>query len=246
MFGLVWIKKTNLKIRDIIADHVQIQKAKRIPIIVSNHVSWLDVFVYMSSEFSAISKNTMAQVPILGRIAIARQVIFCDRGSKDDRDRTLESLKNRIDRVREYGDIPPVMVFAEGTVTNGRTLMSFKKGAFQTGDLIKIMMLNYNYDYGQVLNSTINIDPLLAIIIQLSQLANKLEIIEFEDAFDPQWVYTKHNISASDENAWEYVAKEVKSIMLFASGFHSTEDSFREVLTYESNCQVYNKELSSK
>lgn len=58
-------------------------------------------------------------------------------------------------------------------------------------------------------------------------------MFEVEEPLDPYWVYEKYGIDETHPQAWEYVMKEVKSIICFMSGFKNTEMGFKEIHEYE-------------
>lgn len=241
--GITWIKRTKLRIKDVIGDYKPVQDTSVAPIVVSNHTSMLDNFYFLAKNVSFLSKDAVARTPYIGMHAIARQSLFLDRASSEDRNKIAELIKIRAERVIQKGDISPLLIFPEGSVTNGRHLMSFKRGAFMTSFPIKIYVLKYNPDSSEVVWSISNIDALSAFIIGLSQLTNTIEEIEFEDNFDPKWVYNKYNLKQDDENAWQYVAREVKNLMAFASGFKQVDQGMRDTDQFKATCKAYNSQL---
>lgn len=240
IIGLTWIRRKYLHINDVIAYYRPPRNIKNAPIVVSNHTSYLDMFYFMSTNVSFLAKAEVAKTFFIGMFAIARQSIFIERESEENREKVVELIKERAERIHRHEDIPPLMIFPEGTVTNGRSLMSFKKGAFITGDPIKIFTLKYNPHWTQIISSIANISPLFTVILSMSQPLNTLEITEYVDFLDPVWVYQKHNVRQEDEKAWEYVAEEVKKLMAFASGFETTEESFRDTIEQEKLLSMYN------
>jgi lysophosphatidylcholine acyltransferase/lyso-PAF acetyltransferase len=40
-------------------------------------------------------------------------------------------------------NFPPIVIYPEGTTTNGKHIISFKKGAFEAFFPIKMFLLNY-------------------------------------------------------------------------------------------------------
>jgi 1-acyl-sn-glycerol-3-phosphate acyltransferase len=231
-FGFVHYSNTRLRINDAIADYAPIQDCSVAPLVVSNHCSWADMFFYLKKNVSFLSKSSVASAPLLGMHATARQSIYLNREDQNDRDKVVELIKARTKRVREHGDLSPLLIFPEGTVTNGRVLMSFKKGPFFSGDPIKIYVLKYNAD-NQMVSSIINISALYSFLITILQVRNRIELFEYEDNFDPEYVYKKYNISKDDPDAWKTVANEVKGLMAFASGFRTSEDTYRDTLDFE-------------
>lgn len=243
--GLTTIEHRYLRISDVIASYKPVRQLKGpAPIVVSNHASWLDMFFYLSLDVSFLSKAAVASTPYVGMYAVARQCIFLDRESEADRSRVLELIKNRTDRVTSHGDLSPLLIFPEGTVTNGRSLMSFKRGAFSTGDHIKICVLRYNPEPLSFVWSIANMDALLSVIIGMSQWANSLHFIQFEDAFDPHWLY-QAGLDPAAEESWQTVAQTVKNLMAFAGGLHQTDTTARQLTELGKASKAYNESLLS-
>lgn len=230
--GITSKRNIKLKISDVFADYQPIQDTRVAPIVVSNHVSWADMFFYLSYKVSFLSKEAVANTFLIGWHATTRQSIYLNREDQKDRTKVLEYIKDRTMRVREKEDIFPLLIFPEGTCSNGRTLMSFKKGAFFTGDPIKIYVVQYNNDF-EVVSSIANINPAFAILVNILQPRNHMTFYEYSDNFDPMYSLRKAGVPLEDENAWQYVAKDVKKLMSFISGFEDTEDSFRELIAFE-------------
>ena len=232
-FGFTSYTTKKLKIRDVFADYEHIQAYKgEAPLVVSNHVSYADMFFYLSKRVSFLSKDAVGRAPIIGSNCTARQSIYLNRSDEKDRSKVLDLIKERTARIKEKGDLFPLLIFPEGTITNGRTLMNFKKGAFFSGDLIKIYVVKYNSDY-QTVASIINISAILAWFVTSCSPLNDITLYEYEDSFDPEYVYRKYGIDREDPNAWEKVAEEVKKLMVFASGMQTSQDGYRETIEFE-------------
>lgn len=90
-------------------------------LLVSNHLSYVDVVVLESqSDCAFVAKSEVAQWPVLGRLCRTMDTIFIDRKTKRDIPRALK----KIERVLELG--MGVVLFAEGTSTNGTSVAPFK------------------------------------------------------------------------------------------------------------------------
>jgi 1-acyl-sn-glycerol-3-phosphate acyltransferase len=116
------------------------------PIVIANHVSWID-FIYMGtciSKSSFVAKIEVKKVPVFNKISDSLKTLYVDRSSAEAR----AKIKQQIDeRVEEYKKDPtktyPLIIYPEGTVTNGRSLISFKNGAFEPLCPITIICLKY-------------------------------------------------------------------------------------------------------
>lgn len=95
-------------------------------LLVSNHVSWLDIFSLDTQAPSRfIAKAEIAKWPVFGLIAQAIGTLFIDRSSK----RAI--LKINDDISSALANKETVMVFAEGTTTFGNELLPIRTNFFQ-------------------------------------------------------------------------------------------------------------------
>ncbi|MER5323951.1 lysophospholipid acyltransferase family protein [Streptosporangium roseum] len=96
------------------------------PLIVANHVSWLDPLV-MSAVLPSrpLAKDEVRGWPVIGGLAAGAGALFIDR----DR---LSALPEAVGRVAgALGEGHPVAVFPEGTTWCGREMGAFRPAVFQ-------------------------------------------------------------------------------------------------------------------
>lgn len=243
-YGVTKIKYSKLRINDLIASYKPTRDVSgTAPLVVCNHSSWLDMFFFLMFNVSFLSKSAVAKLPIVGMFATARQCLFLNRESETDRNQVMEMISTRTKRVVSHNDISPLLIFPEGTTTNGRALMSFKKGAFANCDPIKIYVLKYNTEPLSFVWSISNMNSLHVMLLSLSQLWNTIELLEYEDNFDPYWIYQTKNLDRTDPEAWRSVASAVKSLMAFAGNFHEDDTTLRSLQELVKESQVYNESL---
>lgn len=110
------------------------------PIIVSNHISFLEpLFVFYAHMPVIVSAKENAELPIVGVFLQALQIIPVDRTSSTSRhDAALQIRRRSIDN-----RWPHIAIFPEGTTTNGKALISFKTGAFSQGLPVQPMVVKY-------------------------------------------------------------------------------------------------------
>jgi 1-acyl-sn-glycerol-3-phosphate acyltransferase len=90
-------------------------------LLVSNHLSYVDIIVLESQvDCAFIAKSEVASWPILGFICRTLNTIFIDRKRKRDLLRAIAKTEATLDR--GLG----VVLFAEGTSTNGHTILPFR------------------------------------------------------------------------------------------------------------------------
>ncbi|XP_019456944.1 PREDICTED: lysophospholipid acyltransferase LPEAT2-like [Lupinus angustifolius] len=128
-FGYQWIKRRGRPAPREIA-----------PIIVSNHVSYIEPIFYFYELFATIvASESHDSLPFVGTIVRAMQVIYVDRFSASSRKQVVQEIKKRASCDR----FPRVLLFPEGTTTSGRNLISFQLGAFIAGYPIQPVIVRY-------------------------------------------------------------------------------------------------------
>ncbi|RYR71932.1 hypothetical protein Ahy_A02g006142 isoform C [Arachis hypogaea] len=128
-FGYQWIKRKGRPAPREVA-----------PIIVSNHVSYIEPIFYFYELFPTIvASESHDALPFVGTIIRAMQVIYVDRFSPSSRKHAVKEIKRRASCNR----FPRVLLFPEGTTTNGRNLISFQLGAFIPGYPIQPVIVRY-------------------------------------------------------------------------------------------------------
>lgn len=110
------------------------------PIIVSNHVSYIDPIFYFYELFPTIvASESHDSMPLVGTIIRAMQVIYVNRFSQASRKEAVNEIKRKASSNR----FPRLLLFPEGTTTNGRLLISFQRGAFIPGYPIQPVVVRY-------------------------------------------------------------------------------------------------------
>ena len=90
-------------------------------LMVSNHLSYVDIIVLGSQANCAfVAKSEVGRWPIMGLICRTMDTIFIDRNLRKDVPRVMQ----RIDDTMRRG--LGVVLFAEGTSTNGQSVLPFK------------------------------------------------------------------------------------------------------------------------
>lgn len=90
-------------------------------LMVSNHLSYIDVIALGSqADCAFIAKSEVASWPVIGLICKTMDTIFIDRRLKRD----IQRVTHEIDQTLRRG--LGVVLFAEGTSTNGQSVLPFK------------------------------------------------------------------------------------------------------------------------
>jgi 1-acyl-sn-glycerol-3-phosphate acyltransferase len=98
-------------------------------LIISNHASFLDIFV-LSASFGSVfvSKEEVKYYPIFGQIAWLMGVIFFDRTASHERLRVLNTITDKCsDRI--------LVVFPQGTTSRITDRLPFNRGIFKVTEL---------------------------------------------------------------------------------------------------------------
>lgn len=96
-------------------------------LIVSNHISWLDILVIHAARYCRfVSKSDIRSWPIVGALATGAGTLYIERSSRRD---ALRMVRDMADAMKE-GDV--VAVFPEGTTSDGRELLPFHANLIQS------------------------------------------------------------------------------------------------------------------
>lgn len=108
---------------------------------VSNHVSWTDIpLLGMLAPLSFLSKAEVRQWPLAGWLAEKAGTLFIRRGGGDS-----QRLREQISQ--QLGQQRPLLIFPEGTTTDGRGLRTFHgrllAGAIDQGIAVQPVAIEY-------------------------------------------------------------------------------------------------------
>ncbi|XP_073150964.1 lysophospholipid acyltransferase LPEAT1-like isoform X3 [Henckelia pumila] len=153
VFGFYFIREADLskevdgQLNDEPAFMDQTEELERPGAIVSNHVSYIDILYHMSSSFpSFVAKRSVAELPLVGLISKCLGCVYVHRGLKSSDFKGVSGIVNeRILEARQDKSAPRMMLFPEGTTTNGDYLLKFKTGAFLAKTPVLPVILRYPY-----------------------------------------------------------------------------------------------------
>ena len=117
---------------------------KRDVFFMPNHVSWFDIPVLGGITGSAfVSRAEIAEMFMLGWMARLNRTVFTRRGAKMDIAETINALREAV------ADTWSVVIFPEGTVTDGHSLLPFKTSMISVleppppGMLVQPIVMDY-------------------------------------------------------------------------------------------------------
>jgi 1-acyl-sn-glycerol-3-phosphate acyltransferase len=127
-YSKICLSVFHVRIEKVIHYHV-LKKKNNGMLIISNHSSFLDIFV-LSALFGSVfvSKAEVKSYPVIGQIAGLMGVIFLDRDSSNERLRALNAIVNKCSR-------QVIAVFPQGTTSRITEQLSFKRGVFKVVEL---------------------------------------------------------------------------------------------------------------
>lgn len=123
------MRKWSRRLLAILAIRVRSSAPAALPhrcMLVSNHVSWVDIFV-LASRYPAIfvAKSEIRRWPLVGTLCSRAGTVFIERGRRSAAKRTNAILSAAIAR----GTL--VSLFPEGTTTDGRSVATFHAALLQ-------------------------------------------------------------------------------------------------------------------
>ncbi|CAA7016947.1 unnamed protein product [Microthlaspi erraticum] len=159
-FGYQWIRRKGKPARREIA-----------PIVVSNHVSYIEpIFYFYELSPTIVASESHDSLPFVGTIIRAMQVIYVDRFSQASRKNAVHEIK----RKASCDKFPRLLLFPEGTTTNGKVLISFQLGAFIPGYPIQPVVVRYPHVHFD--QSWGNISLLMLMFRMFTQFHNFMEV----------------------------------------------------------------------
>ncbi|OEL32380.1 Lysophospholipid acyltransferase LPEAT1 [Dichanthelium oligosanthes] len=153
VFGFYWIREYDCRFPDAEDEHVdQSKEMERPGAIVSNHVSYVDILYHIYIDFDisllplCLLKRSVGRLPLVGLISKCLGCIFVQRESKtSDFKGVSGAVTERIQRAHQQKNAPMMLLFPEGTTTNGDYLLPFKTGAFLAKVPVQPVILRYPY-----------------------------------------------------------------------------------------------------
>ncbi|KAK8560525.1 hypothetical protein V6N13_082962 [Hibiscus sabdariffa] len=203
--GFYWINETrkdsaNTQGNSKTESTKQSEEQERPGAIVSNHLSYLDILYHMSSSFpSFVAKRESKSSDFKGVAGIVT-------------DRVHNAHQNEL--------APMIMLFPEGTTTNGDFLLPFKTGAFLAGAPVVPVILRYPYQrFSPAWDS---ISGVRHVVFLLCQFVNHLEVT---------WLPVYHPSQQEKDNPKLY-ANNVRKLMAAEGGLILSDIGLAEKRIY--------------
>ena len=203
-------------------DYMKDIKPKFVSIFVSNHISWIDIMVFIAQySVTFASKKEIKRIPIAGYISKVRGCIYITReGNEEKRLGNIEKIKKRQLAIEKDGLYPMFCVFAEGGTTNGQCLIPFKRGAFVSECTLTPTVLKYHHKMLNPAYDCVQFFPLVFFQMSLLYSAH-CEIVELPSFTPNEYLFKTH--ADKGRERWEIYAWAVRQVMAEGSGLKLAE-----------------------
>lgn len=177
--GFYWIQETHRTVEQLDSKSAckeQSEEPERPGAIISNHISYLDILYHMSSSFpSFVAKRSVAKLPLVGLISKCLGCVYVQRESKSSDAKGVSGVVTERVIEAHQDNFAPMMLFPEGTTTNGDYLLPFKTGAFLAQAPVLPVILRYPYQRFSPAWDTIS--GVRHVILLLCQFVNHIEVV---------------------------------------------------------------------
>ncbi|KPP68656.1 lysophospholipid acyltransferase LPCAT4-like, partial [Scleropages formosus] len=108
---------------------------------VAPHSSFLDMLILCVAGLpTVVSRSENTSLPVIGALLEFNQSLLVSRKDPESRRRCAAQLSERL---QSNGRWPQMLLFPEGTTTNGQALIKFKHGGFAPGVPVQPVLLRY-------------------------------------------------------------------------------------------------------
>lgn len=182
-------------------------------LVVAPHTSYFDSQVVVDLvQVSVISRMETLNLPVFGTMTKLTQPVFVSREDPSSRQKTVREIQRR---AATGGKWPQILLFPEGTTTNGSCLIYFKLGAFIPGVPVQPVCLRYKNRLNTVVWTWKSLSAYKVMWLTLSQFHNRFEI-EFLPVYAP---------SEEEKKDVQLFAYNVRSVFARVLGVPTTENS---------------------
>lgn len=135
--------------------------------IVSNHLSWIDILMIGSvAQVRFLSKSEVADWPLVGRLATGAGTLYVNRGDRRSAEKALDDIASALAK----GD--QVVVFPEGTSTRGPMPIKFRSRLIEAARRANVPVVPMALSYhgpGKALASYADDDQFASHMARLSK-----------------------------------------------------------------------------
>uniref|UniRef100_A0A8C3ACK2 Lysophosphatidylcholine acyltransferase 4 n=1 Tax=Cyclopterus lumpus TaxID=8103 RepID=A0A8C3ACK2_CYCLU len=177
-------------------------------LVVAPHSSFLDMVALIPTQLATVvSRSENTGLPVVGALLEFNQSVMVSRTDPESRKKAVAQVTERL---TSDGYWPQMLMFPEGTTTNGSALIKFKPGAFLAGLPVQPVLLRYP---NQLVSEAVSKGGGEALWHTTSQLYTNVTV-EFLPVYKPS------QEEKSDPNLY---ADNVQKLMAKALGLPSTD-----------------------
>lgn len=204
-------------------------------LIINNHLGFYEIVLNMHINSAGfMSKDANKNVILLGTIAKAINCLFVKRESEEDRARIFVELEKRQRDFYEGNLLSPLCMFPEGTTTNGKYILKFKRGAFYALLPVKPQIIlvddDLNYSIAVGVSSTG-----YNYLRSLCYFGARLRLVELPVIKPTEFMW--NNYSDLGKEKWEIFAEVTRKIMCEISGLQPSNKNYRDSKKYEKSLE---------
>ena len=242
-FWTSWVLKLNgIKINKIqlnyedtyrkyLGEDYDFDKNEKYSLIISNHTGFYDIIMNMAlHKCGFLAKEETKDYFLVGTISIGLNCLFVKRESKSDRERIFIELEKRQKDFYEGKILTPICLFPEGTTTNGKYILKFKRGAFYNLLPIKpqIILLGNNLNYSVAIGVG---SPVWNYFRSLCYFGCQINLCELPVIKPTEYMFEKYSDLGKEK--WEIFSEVTRKIMCEISGLKPSDKTFRDSKRYE-------------
>ncbi|XP_040571759.1 lysophosphatidylcholine acyltransferase 2B [Lepeophtheirus salmonis] len=186
--------------------------------VLAPHSSFFDAFVvfWLGEIPSIVNRYENQNIPFIGKCIRMTESIFVTREAANSRQQTMQEIIYRV----KNPAWPKLALFPEGSTSNRKALMPFKKGAFVAGAPIQPVIIRYPNTVDTVTWTWDQSHGTKTVVwLTLSQIYTKV-IVEFLPIYYP---------SSSEQKDPILFGNNVRQVMADALNIPVCQDSFEEV-----------------
>ena len=202
-------------------------------LIISNHTGFYDIIMNMAIHSCGfLAKEETKNYFLVGTISKGLNCLFVKRESKTDRERIFKELEKRQKDFYDGKILTPICLFPEGTTTNGKYILKFKRGAFYNLLPIKpqIILLGNNLNYSVAIGVG---SPVMNYFRSLCYFGCQINLCELPVIKPTEYMFEKY--ADLGEEKWEIFAEVTRKIMCEIGGLTPSDKTFRDSKRYENS-----------
>lgn len=198
---------------------------------ISNHTSWLDILLFMSKLSPGfISKAPVRDYPLVGYIARCLGCIFVKRTEKGDRNQVINQVIDKQNAIKDGKDSSSLLIFSEGTTSNGSSVLPLKKGAFISNLPVKPYLILLNK--GELSLAMDVIEMLFHIFIVICNPYFTVTLMHFPVFCPNEYLYSKSTFADEKKEKWEVYAEAVRDVMVKTGKLEKSNLTYEDKMAY--------------